>query len=207
VRGGAMYHSQCGEAAFCHTPGLRVVMPSNARDVCGLLRASIRCGDPVLFLEHKHLYRQRYSRSADPGPDYVIPLGKAATVRPGRDVTVVTYGAMVQKSLDVSEALEAEGLEPEIIDLRSLQPYDWDAIAVSVRKTGRLVVVHEESRSWGFGAEIAARVADELFEHLDAPVARVASADTHVGYAPELVDRALPSPEGIEKAIRDTARY
>jgi 2-oxoisovalerate dehydrogenase E1 component len=207
VRGGAMYHSQSGEAMFCHIPGLRVVMPSNARDVCGLLRASIRCGDPVLFLEHKHLYRQRYSRSADPGSDYVIPLGKAVTVRQGRDVTVVTYGAMVQKSLEVAEELEAEGLDPEIIDLRTLQPYDWDAIVTSVKKTGRLVTIYEETRSFGFGAEIVARAADELFEHLDAPVARVAATDAYVGYAPEIAERALPNPERIEKAIRDTIRY
>ena len=207
VRGGAIYHSQSGESIFCHTPGLNVVMPSNARDLCGLLRASIRCGDPVLFLEHKHLYRQRYSRSPDPGPDHVVPLGKAATVRSGRDVTVVTYGALVQKSLEAAERLAEDGVDVEVVDLRSLVPYDWQAVSESVVRTSRLAVVYEENRSFGFGAEIAARAADELFEHLDAPVARVASTDTFVGYAPTLVDAALPNVDRIEEAIRRTARY
>lgn len=207
LQGGAVYHSQCGEVLFTHTPGLRVVIPSNAQDANGLLRTAIRCDDPVLFLEHKHLYRQTYNKGLNPGPDYRIPFGRAAVVRPGRQLTVVTFGALVQRSLTAARQGEDEGLDPEIIDLRSLSPYDWEAIAASVRRTGRVLVAHEDSRSWGYGAEIAARVADELFEHLDAPVRRIGALDTFVAYNPVLEDAILPQVGDLLEAMRELARY
>lgn len=206
LTGGGMYHSQSGAAIFCQCPGLRVVFPSNAKDASGLLRAAIRCGDPVLFLEHKHLYRQGYARRPDPGPDYVIPLGCASTAREGEDVTIVTFGALVEKSLRAAEELSSEDIQVEVIDLRSLQPYDWDAIASSVRKTSRVVIADEDNRSHGFGAEVAARIADELFHDLDAPVARVASLDTPVGYSPVLEKAALPKVGDIVEAVRRVRR-
>jgi len=194
LQGGAIYHSQCGEVIFTHIPGLRVIMPSNALDACGLLRTAIRCDDPVLFLEHKKLYREPYNRSPHPGPDYTIPFGKAKVVKSGQSLTVVTYGALVQKSLQA--ALQIEQRNPdrtvEVIDLRSLSPYDWDAIRTSVEKTNRVMMAYEDCLSFGYGAELAARVANELFEHLDAPVGRVASLDTWVGYNPQLEDEILP---------------
>jgi 2-oxoisovalerate dehydrogenase E1 component len=202
LTGGGPYHSQSGESIFCHCPGMRVVLPSNSRDAVGLLRTALRCGDPVLYLEHKHLYRQGYARTPDPGPDYVIPLGRARVAREGSDVSIITFGALVEKSLRAAEELSREGTETEVIDLRSLQPYDWEAIAASVRKTNRVVVAYEDYRSHGFGAEIAARIADELFVDLDAPVARVASLDAPVGYAPQLEDATLPQIEDIAGAVR-----
>jgi 2-oxoisovalerate dehydrogenase E1 component len=207
LKGGVVYHSQTGEAIFAHTPGIRVVLPSNARDANGLLRTAIRSEDPVLFLEHKHLYRQTYNRAPYPGPDYTIPFGKAATVRSGRSLTLVTYGALVKRSLDAAARAAAEGVEVEILDLRTISPYDWDAIATSVKKTNRAMVVYEDNLSWGSGAEIAARIADELFDHLDAPVRRVASADLFVGYHPDLEDAILPQIEHVHAGIMALARY
>ncbi|MBN1444347.1 MAG: dehydrogenase E1 component subunit alpha/beta [Planctomycetes bacterium] len=207
VRGGAIYHSQSVETIFCRCPGIHVVMPSSASDAAGLLRTAMRCGDPVLFLEHKHLYRQSYARSPDPGPEHVIPLGRARTARRGEDITLVTYGALVEKSLRAAEELAAERIEIEVIDLRSLRPYDWEAIRDSVARTGRLVVASEESLAFGFGSEIVARAAGELFEYLDAPVERVGSLETHVAYSPVLERATLPQVDDLIRVLRKTARY
>ena len=205
LSGGAIYHSQCGEVEFTHIPGLRVVMPSTARDACGLLRTAIRCDDPVLFLEHKRLYRETYNRSPHPGRDYLIPFGKAHIAKTGRHLTIVTYGAVVQKAL--LAAVQVEKSNPrasiEVIDLRTLSPYDWDAIRASVEKTSRVIVAHEDCLSWGYGAEIAARIADELFDQLDAPVRRVAAKDTWVAYNPELEEAILPQ---VEDLVREAER-
>ena len=208
LKGGSVYHSQTGAAVFTGVPGLRVVCPATALDANGLLRTAIRCEDPVLFLEHKHLYRQTYNKAPNPGPNFMIPLGKARVVRPGTDLTVVTYGALVQRAIwAAKEAEEKHGVSAEVIDLRSLSPVDWETIGESVRRTNRVIVAYEDSLSWGYGAEIAARIAEEMFPWLDAPVKRVASTDTFVAYAPELEDVILPQVHDVRTAIVDLAGF
>lgn len=207
LKGGAVYHSQTGESIFTHIPGLRVVLPSNALDANGLLRTAIRCEDPVLFLEHKHLYRQTYNRAPYPGEDFMIPFGKGNRLREGNQISLITYGALVKRSMDAVNKLAKEGFDVEVIDLRTISPYDWDMIAESVKKTGKALVVYEDNLSWGSGSEIAARIGDELFDYLDGPVSRVASKDTFVGYHPDLEDAILPQVADVEAAIRKLAAY
>ena len=208
LTGGAIYHSQCGESIFTHIPGLRVVFPSNALDAAGLLRTAIRCDDPVLFLEHKRLYRETFGRSPYPGPDYMIPFGKAKIVQAGTDLSVITYGAVVPRALQAAQKLEREhGVKVELIDLRCLNPFDWETIATSVRKTNRAIVAYEDTLSWGYGAEIAARIADALFDQLDAPVRRVAAKDTFVAYQPILENAILPQVNDLFLAMKQLAEY
>jgi 2-oxoisovalerate dehydrogenase E1 component len=208
LTGGALYHSQCGESIFTHIPGLRVVFPSNALDAAGLLRTSIRCDDPVLFLEHKRLYRETFGRAPYPGPDYMIPFGKAKIVQPGTNLTVITYGAVVPRALQAAQKLEREHhASVEVIDLRCLSPYDWDAIAASVKKTNRVLIAYEDCLSWGYGAEIAARIADQSFHHLDAPVKRVAATDTFVAYQPILEDAILPQVSDLFRGMKELAEF
>ena len=204
---GAVYHSQSGSTIFTHTPGLRVVYPSTALDANGLLRTAIRCDDPVLFLEHKHLYRQAYNKSQYPSDNFMIPFGKARTVREGADISIITFGALVQRSLVAARQAEQQGISVEVLDLRTLVPYDWEAITRTVKKTNKVIFAHEDSRSFGYGAEIAARISDELFEYLDAPVRRVAALDTFVAYAPSLEDAILPQVEDVSRAITELHNY
>jgi 2-oxoisovalerate dehydrogenase E1 component len=207
IRGGALYHSQSGAALFTANPGLRVVCPANARDANGLLRTAIRCDDPVLFLEHKHLYRQTHNKAPYPGPDHAIPFGRAAVVREGDDLSVITYGATVHRAAQAARQAADHGVSVELIDLRSLSPVDWETVFASVRKTSKALVLTEDSLSWGYGAELAARIGETLYTELDGPVRRVAATDTFVGYAPELEDFILPQTGDVLEAILDLARW
>jgi len=207
LKGGGPYHSQSGESIFAHCPGIRIAFPSTAADAAGLLRTAIRCDDPVMFLEHKHLYRQTYSKSEYPGRDFMLPFGKASLRQEGDDVVVITWGALVQRTLLAAHQAEKEGITTAVLDLRTIAPYDWDAIAALVKKTSRVVVAHEDQLTCGFGAEIAARIAGELFQYLDAPIRRVGALDVPVAYAPELEEAILPQAHDILKAIKDTVGY
>jgi 2-oxoisovalerate dehydrogenase E1 component len=207
LRGGGPYHSQSGESIFAHCPGIRIVFPSNAADAAGLLRTAIRCDDPVMFFEHKHLYRQTYNKAEYPGKEYMIPFGKANMRRDGDDVLIVTWGALVQRALLAAQQADKDGLSAAVLDLRTIVPYDWDAIATNVKRTNRVIVAHEDQVMCGFGAEIAARIAGELFEHLDAPVKRVGALNVPVAYYPELEEAILPQAADILNAIRETATY
>ncbi|HET9467311.1 MAG TPA: dehydrogenase E1 component subunit alpha/beta [Vicinamibacterales bacterium] len=207
LRGGGVYHSQSGESIFAHCPGLRIAFPSTASDAAGLLRTSIRCDDPVMFLEHKHLYRQTYNKTEYPGPDYMIPFGRAVERRSGTDVVIVTWGALVQRAMVAAQMAEKQGHSVGVIDLRTILPYDFETIADAVKRTNRVIVAHEDQLTCGFGAEIAARISEDLFEHLDAPVTRVGAMDTPVAYAPELEEVILPQTDDLLKAIAKVTAY
>jgi 2-oxoisovalerate dehydrogenase E1 component len=207
LRGGAPYHSQSGVSIFAHSPGIRIAFPSNAHDAAGLLRTAIRCDDPVMFFEHKHLYRQTYNKSEYPGAGFMIPFGKAAVKREGTDVVVFTWGALVQRALLAAQQAEKEQISVAVVDLRTLVPCDWDTVSEWVARTNRVVIAHEDQLTCGFGAEIAARIADREFSHLDAPVKRVASLDTPVAYCPDLEEVILPNAANVLEAIREVVRY
>jgi 2-oxoisovalerate dehydrogenase E1 component len=205
---GALCHSQNIESFFAHIPGIKIAMPSTALDAYGLLKAAIRGNDPVLFLEHKSLYRQNFAKSLLPSdPDWVLPFGKAAIRRAGEDLTVVTYGAMVQRSLQAVSQIEDEGISVEVIDLRSLNPVDWDTVTQSVRKTGKLLVVQEDCRFVGYGAEIAAEMSERCFEFLDGPVRRLAGKDSPVPFNWDLEEEILPQIHDIASAMRSLAQF
>jgi 2-oxoisovalerate dehydrogenase E1 component len=207
LRGGAPYHSQSGVSIFAHCPGIRIAFPSNAADAAGLLRTSIRCDDPVLFLEHKHLYRQTYNKGAYPGDNHMVPFGRGALKREGTDLAIITWGALVQRSVVAAQQAEKDGISAAVFDLRTIMPYDWEGIAALVRSTNRVIVAHEDQLTCGFGAEIAARISDELFDELDAPVKRVAAMDCPVAYHPDLEERILPQTADVLAAIRQLAAY
>ena len=207
LKGGAIYHSQTGESIFTHIPGLYVVYPSSAADAAGLLRTAIRCDDPVIFLEHKHLYYQGYNRTRDPGDDYMLPFGRGNIVQEGRDATIITWGALVQKSIDAVKRIAAEGYSVEVMDARTLVPFDREMLGKSLAKTHRLLIAHEECQTSGFAGEIAAVVNEHYFECLDAPILRVTSKDCHVAYCPELEADILPQVDDIYVRLKELLHY
>lgn len=202
---GGLYHSQSVEAFFCHVPGLKVVTPATPADAKGLLKAAIRDDDPVLFFEHKRTYRR--VRGEVPDGDYVVPIGRAAVRRRGRHLSVITYGAMVHQALEAAAAVVPEGLDIEVVDLRTLLPWDRETVAASVARTNKVVIAHEDNKTLGVGAEIAAFLAEELFEQLDGPIVRVAAADAPVPFAPSLEEAVIPGPQQLIDAIRQLAAY
>jgi len=204
---GGHYHSQCIESIFAHVPGIRLCFPSNAADAKGLLKTACREEDPVLFMEHKALYRQSFAASPEPDPNYLLPFGIAKVKREGTDITVITYGMMVQRSLEAAQKLEEQGVSVEVIDLRTLNPLDTETMLKSVKKTGKVLIVHEDTLTAGFGAELAAIVAREAFQYLDAPIQRVGAKDTPVPYAPTLEDAMLPNERSITKALEELASF
>ena len=204
---GGPYHSQNQEAIFAHTPGLKVAYPSNAADAKGLLKAAIRGNDPVLFLEHKGLYRLRAAAAPEPDEEYLLPLGHARVVQAGTDLTVVTWGLMVHRTLQALRTPALSGLSVEVLDLRTIIPWDRDAVLSSVRKTGKLLVVHEDNLTAGFGAEVAAQVAEHAFEYLDGPPRRVGAVDSPIPFSPALEEKALPQVDGIATAIAEIGEY
>ncbi len=207
LRGGSLYHSQSGESIFAHCPGLRIAFPSTASDAAGLLRTAIRCDDPVLFLEHKHLYRQTYNKDTYPGPDYTLPFARSVVRREGTDLTVITWGALVQRTLQAAERASQDGLDVRVVDLRTIAPYDWEGIRCAVQETNRVIIAHEDQITCGFGGEIAARIADELFDQLDAPVKRVGALDCPVAYSPVLEEAILPQALDVLDTILEVAKY
>ncbi|HET6372001.1 MAG TPA: dehydrogenase E1 component subunit alpha/beta [Candidatus Polarisedimenticolia bacterium] len=206
IRGGP-FHSQCIEALYAHTPGWYIAYPSNAADAKGLIKTACRMEDPVLFLEHKGLYRQVYSKSPEPDASYLLPFGRARIAREGADVTAVTWGSGVVRCERAADTLAEEGISVEVIDLRTIIPWDVETVMRSVRKTGKAIVVHEAIMTGGFGGEVASRIASDVFEHLDGPVKRVAAKDSFVAYAPSLEGFVLPSQDEVTGAVRDLARY
>lgn len=204
---GGHYHSQCIEAIMAHVPGIRIVFPSNAADAKGLLKAALRGDDPVIFMEHKGLYRQGYASSPEPDGDFVLPLGIASKKREGDNISVITYGALVQKSMEAARRMEEKGISVEVIDLRTINPLDKGMIFSSVMKTGRVLIAHEDTMTGGFGAELAALIAEHCFQHLDAPVKRIAALDAPVPYSPPLENAVLPNEAKILSALEELAAY
>ncbi len=205
--GGGLYHSQNIEALFAKSHGMLIAYPSNAADAKGLLKTACRLNDPVLFLEHKFLYRQAYAKSPEPGNNYLLPFGKAAIKREGEDITLISYGAMVEKCIRASREMEKRGISAEVIDIRTIVPLDIDTIINSVKKTGKVVVVYEDSKYLGFGAEIVSQITENAFEYLDAPVKRVAGLDVHIPFHPVLEKTVLPQDEWVLKACEEIAKY
>jgi 2-oxoisovalerate dehydrogenase E1 component beta subunit len=203
--GGGLYHSQNPEAWFVHRPGLKVVAPSTAYDAKGLLKAAIRDDNPVIYFEHKYLYRR--AKGPVPEGDEIVPIGVAAVRRPGSDITLVTYAAMVAPSLEAADRMAKEGVEVEVIDLRTLVPFDKEAIFQSLEKTNRILVVHEDVKTLGIGAELSAVIMEERFDHLDAPVLRLTYPDTHAPFSQVLESFCLPNADKITAELRRLAAY